>query len=229
MTAQLIDTALPAASTCDDPAARVTKSLLGYGVIAGPLYVGVSLAQALTREGFDLTRHAWSQLALGEHGWIQVANLAVTGLMLVAFAVGLRRALGDGVASRWAPRLVAVFGLSLVAAAIFPADPSMGFPAGTPEGPGAVSWHGLLHLAAAGIGFTCMAIAGVVIARRFRAEGRQGAAVTARTIGIVFLLTFLAMAGSGALPVTIVAFIAAVVLVMGGTAALAADRYRHVA
>ena len=43
-------TATPDAPACD-PATRVTKSLLGYGVIAGPLYVSVSLAQALTRGG----------------------------------------------------------------------------------------------------------------------------------------------------------------------------------
>ena len=42
--------------TCD-PEDRVTKSLLGYGVIAGPCCVVVSLAQALTRPGFDLSRH----------------------------------------------------------------------------------------------------------------------------------------------------------------------------
>ena len=35
-----------------DPATAVTRSLLGYGVIAGPLYVAVSLTQALTRAGF---------------------------------------------------------------------------------------------------------------------------------------------------------------------------------
>ena len=46
------------AQACADPTARVTRSLAGYGVVAGPVYVGVSLAQALTREGFDLTRHA---------------------------------------------------------------------------------------------------------------------------------------------------------------------------
>jgi hypothetical protein len=36
------------------PTTRVTKSLLGYGVIAGLFYGAVSLAQALTRDGFDL-------------------------------------------------------------------------------------------------------------------------------------------------------------------------------
>ncbi len=34
------------AAACADPRTRVTRSLAGYGVIAGPVYVGVSLAQA---------------------------------------------------------------------------------------------------------------------------------------------------------------------------------------
>jgi len=85
------------------PATRTTKSLLGYGVIAGPLYVSVSLAQALTRPGFDLARHPWSLLANGDLGWVQVANFLVTGLMTIAFGVGL------GSHSRWAGRLVAGF------------------------------------------------------------------------------------------------------------------------
>src|SRR5829696_4666070 len=79
-----------------DPATRVTRSLLGYGVLAGPFYVTVALAQALTRDGFDLSRHPWSLLALGAHGWIQIANFVLTGLMVVAAAVGVRRALATG-------------------------------------------------------------------------------------------------------------------------------------
>ena len=51
------------------PPVRITKSLLGYGVIAGPLYVVVALAQALTRDGFDLSKHAWSLLANGQLGF----------------------------------------------------------------------------------------------------------------------------------------------------------------
>src|SRR4051795_8339662 len=79
-----------------DPATRVTKSLLGYGVIAGPAYVVVSLTEALTRDGFDLTRHAWSMLSNGDLGWIHITTLVVTGLMIIAFAAGLRRSLRPG-------------------------------------------------------------------------------------------------------------------------------------
>ena len=62
-----------------DPRTSVTRSLLGYGVIAGPVYIAVALAQALTREGFDLGRHAWSMLANGGPGWIQIANSSSPG------------------------------------------------------------------------------------------------------------------------------------------------------
>ena len=132
-----------------DPSDRVTNSLLGYGVIAGPVYVVVSLAQAFTRDGFDLSRHQWSLLANGTGGWIQVTNFIASGLMLLAMAVGVRRALGHGRGAKWAPRLIGVFGLSLITAAVFRADPALGFPAGTPEGAASVSVNGVVHFAAA--------------------------------------------------------------------------------
>jgi hypothetical protein len=179
-----------------DPRTSVTRSLLGYGVLAGPFYVSVSLAQAVTRPGFDLSRHEWSLLANGPHGWIQMANLALSGAMVLAFAVGLRRALGDGPASRWAPRLVGLYGACLVAAGAFRADPAYGFPAGTPEGPGAVTWHGGLHLLSGAVGFTALAAACFVVARRYSREGRRTRAVVAGTTGVAYLLGFGAVAGS---------------------------------
>jgi hypothetical protein len=46
------------------PDARVTRSLLGYGVLAGPFYVAVVLGQAFLRPGFDLLRDDASLLGL---------------------------------------------------------------------------------------------------------------------------------------------------------------------
>src|SRR3954469_24891550 len=104
MTAQTITPSTT--STTDQqcsPAARVTRSLLGYGVIAGPVYVAVSLAQALTREGFQVDKHAWSLLENGALGRIQMPNFILTGLMTIAAAVGLRRAVTAGRGRTWAP------------------------------------------------------------------------------------------------------------------------------
>jgi len=213
-----------AAATCDRTTS-VTRSLLGYGVIVGPFYVIVSLAQAVTRNGFDLSRHEWSLLANGSLGWIQIVNFLLTGAMTVAFAVGLRRA-GQG---SWAPRLIAVYGLGMVGAGIFRADPSLGFPPGTPDGPGAVSWHGLLHFVCAGIGFGCMIAACLVMARRFARTGERGWARFSAVTGVAFLGAFVGVASSGAgKPALIYAFIAAVVLVFAWMSALAVRLYRTI-
>src|SRR5450755_4712731 len=116
-------------------AGNVTRSSLGYLALAGPFYVIVSLAQAVARHGFDLTRGEWSLLALGHLGWIQQANLALTGLMIIVGAVGVRRAIGRFAdAGTWAPRLLAGYGLGLIGAGIFRADAADGFPPGTPAG-----------------------------------------------------------------------------------------------
>ena len=210
------------------PEQRVTKSLLGYGLIAGPVYVATSVVQALTRDGFDLSRHEWSLLANGDFGWIQIANLILAGLMTAAFATGLRRALGAGRGARWAPRLVAAYGLSLVAAGAFRADPALGFPIGTPDGPGPISWHGMLHFVAGGVGFTCISGACFVIAGRYAFEGRRGWAAFSRVTAGVFLAGFAMVAsGRGGVPANL-SFTAAVVLVWAWMVAVAADRYRGV-
>ncbi len=200
------------------------KSWLGYGVLVGPLYVGVSVAQALLRDGFDLTRHEWSLLANGSYGWIQVANLIVSGLMCVGFAVGLRRALAGGRGSRWAPRLIGTYGVSLIVAGSCRADPALGFPVGTPESNTPVTGMGIAHFVAAGVGFSCLAVACVVLARRFAGERRAGWATFSGATAIVFVTGFAAVASSGGSVVANLAFTAAVILVWGWLAAVARDR-----
>ena len=74
------------AADCPPVSVRITRSLLGYGVIAGPFYVVASLAEALTRAGFSLAHDDWSLLANGALGWIHMLVLVLTGLM-----VGARR------------------------------------------------------------------------------------------------------------------------------------------
>ena len=65
-----------------DTHAAVTRSLLGWGVVAGPVYLVVGLALGLTRPGFDLTKHSLSLLILGEHGCMQRANLLFSAAMV---------------------------------------------------------------------------------------------------------------------------------------------------
>ena len=207
---------------------RVTRSLLAYGVIAGPFYVAVSLTQAAVRDGFDLTRHEWSLLANGTGGWIQITNLILTGFMVVAAAVGYRRAMASGVGRRSVPVLLATYGVSLVAAGAFRADPMGGFPAGTPDGPPvAPTLHGMLHIVAGAVGFLALIIATFVLARRFRREGRTGRAVGCIVTGVAFLGAFVGIASGTSTPAINLAFTGAVLLVWAWLCSTSAHLYKQ--
>jgi hypothetical protein len=209
--------------TACTPAARVTRSLLGYGVLAGPFYVVTVLAQALfLRPGFDLAHDDASLLSNGALGWIQIANFIVTGAMVIACAVGLRRALVTGRGAMWGPVLLGVYGLGLIAAGIFVADPMNGFPPGAPAGrPDSVTVHGILHIASAGIGFISLAAACFVLARRY---STWFSIVT----GVAFLAAFAGLASGSSSAAVIVAFWAALILVWAWIGSLAAHMYREV-
>ena len=177
----------PGARTRQDcsAAGNVTRSLLGYLALAGPFYVVVSLAQALTRHGFDLARDEWSLLALGRLGWIQQANLILTGVMIIVGAVGARRAIGASLTPAPGRRLLAGYGLGLIGAGIFRADAADGFPPGTPGGRAAhVSGHAMLHLLFGSLGFACLIAACLVIARSYhRRADRRGAVASGVVAG----------------------------------------------
>jgi hypothetical protein len=214
-------TARTAVSTTDRPrqphcatAGNVTRSLLGYLALAGPFYVVVSLAQAVTRRGFSLMHDEWSLLAVGHLGWIQGVNLVLTGIMTVVGAVGFRRAVGRSAAGgRWAPRLLAGYGIALTGAGIFRADAADGFPPGTPPGrAAAVSWHGMLHLAFGSIGFACLIAACFVVARMHARRGCRRAAVTSRVIGAAFTVAFAGIAGGSGNVAVNLGFTAAVIV-----------------
>lgn len=217
----------PLVDGCDGPGA-VTRSLLGFGVLAGPFYVAAGLTEALTRSGFELTRHDLSLLANGPLGWIHVLVLVMTGLMVIAAAAGLSRALAGRPGGRWSPRLVAGHGLGLVGAGLFIADPAYGFPAGTPAGPPTdPTLHGGLHVVAGGLGFVCLIAATLVIARSFARDGRSAWAWYSRATGAAFLAGFVGIATGSNHPAVILGFWAAVIIAYGWLAALSLHLYRR--
>lgn len=167
-----------------DRGAAVTRSMLGWGVVAGPFYLVVGLVLALTREGFDLARHPLSALMLGEGGWMQVTNLALSGVMVFVAGVGMARAgaRGTGIA-------VGIYGVAMVASAIFPPDPMPGFPPGQDGATPGLS--GILHLAFGGIGFISFAVAALLLGGWLTRHGERGRGVWSRVAGVVILVGFL--------------------------------------
>ena len=166
-----------------------TRGLLTCGVIAGPLFVATAIAQILTRDGFDLRRHPLSLLSVGEHGWIQVTNFILAGILSILFSMGMARVLTDGPGSRWGPRFCALFGIGLVIGGIFTADPALGFPVGAPEGyPPHLTSHAIVHAFAPPLAFLSLIGGLLVIARRFAAEGLRRTAVVSRIAAAVCLV-----------------------------------------
>lgn len=165
-----------------------TRTLLAAGVIAGPLFVATVAAQLLTREGFDITHQPMSLLSVGDQGWIQITNFVVAGVLACVFSVGLRRSLQDGRGTTWAPRFTALFGVGLIAGGVFPPDPALGYPIGTPdEIPSDFTWHGTLHAFAPPLAFTSLVVVSLIVARRFKKEGRSAWAFFSAVSGLVSL------------------------------------------
>lgn len=176
-------------------AATATRALLTCGLVAGPLYVAVGLFQMAIRDGFDIRRHALSLLSNGDLGWIQTTNFLVTGVLLIAGAVGLRRTLRGERGGTWGPLLIGLYGLGLIGAGFFRADPALNFPPGLPaEAYGTISTHGLLHLTVGSVGFIGFVAACFVFARRFAAQGQRGWAAYSRITGVLFSAAFVGIA-----------------------------------
>src|SRR5262249_11402276 len=155
----------------------------------------------LTRDGFDLTRHTWSLLSTGDLGWLQIANFLVTGGLIMAAAVGVRQALRGQRGGTWGAILIGIFGLGMFAAGLVTADPMDGFPRAPRAGPpAATSWHGLLHLVSASLGFLAMIAACFVFARRFAGMDQRGWAAASIATGVIFFAAFVGIASGSSQP-----------------------------
>jgi hypothetical protein len=162
-----------------DRNAAVTRSLLGWGVVAGPFYLVVGVVLGSTRPGFDFTRHALSLLMLGHLGWIQRANFVLCGLMVIAAGVGTLRAIrsGRGLA---VGALVITAGAALIVGAIFVPDPVNGFPPG--EASSTPTASGMLHLICGAIQFVTIAGAAVAHALWSRTVGQPARGAASLTL-----------------------------------------------
>jgi len=110
-------------------------------------------------------------LSLGDQGWINIVNLTISGLLILGFARGLQRAFPPGPASRWGPRLIALFGVSLFLDGIFVIDSNGRYP---PDVTPTISLHGIIHDIVSPFIFISSSAACFVVARRFATEPYGG-------------------------------------------------------
>jgi Protein of unknown function (DUF998) len=161
----MLDTASQTGSWRDR---RTRQRLLLGGAAAGlTTFVVTFLVEGALRPGYSPWRHAVSQLSLGPFGWVNTIAILLTAMALLAFAVGLRRALPTGTGSTWGPRLIGVAGGGFLLAGVFPIAPGLGYPPGTPA---QQSLSGLVHGLVITVAFGCLSAACFVMARRFAGD-----------------------------------------------------------
>ena len=111
-------------SVGDRPRERLAAwvSWAAWAGILGPvLFTAAFLAQEAFRRGeYDPVAEPVSALEAGPTGWIQQLNFVVSGLLTMAFAVGLHRGLRATRAGIVGPALLFVSGIAFLLAAAFP-------------------------------------------------------------------------------------------------------------
>jgi Protein of unknown function (DUF998) len=166
-----------------------TRALLACGWLAGPLYVTVTMIEALTRDGFDLREHRFSWLTTGDLGWIHQSNMVLVGVLTVLLAIGVREVMRTGPGAVWGPRLLGLFGVAYIIGGLFRADAVAGFPPGTTPEMVHTTWQGAVQNASRSASSLLLIATSVVIARRFAGEGRRGWAwFYGAAIPVVFLV-----------------------------------------
>jgi hypothetical membrane protein len=171
---------------------RAVRWTLACGVAGPILFTLVFTIDGTLRAGYDPATTPISELLLGDAGWLESVAFVASGLLIVAFAFGLRTALREGRGARWGPILIGVAGLGLAIAGVLLPDPAFGYPPGTPGGPpqSAASWHSTVHTLAAFAIFGALPVAAVILSRRFRSAGAAPWSLYSLASGVAMLVTF---------------------------------------
>ena len=166
-----------------------TKNLLYAGVVGPLLFIVVFFIEGFTRPGYSQTRNFVSQLATGETGWVQVLNFYVCGVLVLLFAIGLRKELKGTRGAVGAPILLGLFALSLLVAGTFSTDAALGYPPGVPA---VQTSTGAIHGVAGLLAFTLLPAAAFVMAWHFARQGDGRWTAYSIVVGLVVLVFFFA-------------------------------------
>lgn len=155
--------------------AAIDRLLLACGPLGSVFFTTVYLIEGALHPGYSLIREPISSLELVAHGWTQRANFIIFGVLILCFAVGIRRVLAGGIGATWFPILQALVAVGLLISGVFVRDP--------------------LHTIGDFVSFLAMLAGFVVIARRFAAEPRWRGWAAYSLVSAVAILALLAAFG----------------------------------
>jgi hypothetical protein len=119
--------------------------LAAWAGIIGPLLLGIVITTLTIVEWDFMTSIGWnlrvpldwpSGLALGPYGWVMTLTFAISGILIMIFAAGLRYSLPPGRMTTISIWLLALAGVGMIGL-ISPTDKTIRT---TPK-----TWHGILH------------------------------------------------------------------------------------
>ena len=117
----------------------------------------------LLRPDYKPMQRYVSELAIGPTGWIQRISFMLLGVAVALFSRGLRAAFPMGKASRTAPVIFMIIGVSYLLSGLFVTDPQAMFD-------NQQTWHGVVHGIAGALVFSLSAAGCFVLWRRFRVD-----------------------------------------------------------
>ena len=104
-----------------------------------------------------------SELAIGPSGWIQMVSFIGLGISFMLFSPGIRATFPTGSASRAAPILLGIIGISYVFSGVFVTDPQAMFD-------NQQTLHGIVHGVFGAMVFSLSAASCFVLWHRFRVD-----------------------------------------------------------
>jgi hypothetical membrane protein len=133
------------------------RRLLWAGIIGPLIFVTVFTSDGLLKPGYSAYAEAISYLEVGANGWIQQANFALLGVLLLVFLAGYVWRMGPVLGQGWlyaATAWLAISDLGWIMAGLFTPNPFR-----TPQ----YSGHGVLHQIASATVFLPLAIACLIL------------------------------------------------------------------
>ncbi len=177
----------------DRNSAILQRLLPVTGITASSLFLIVVIGLGFLEPGYSPIKNMMSILGgvEGMRGVIFNIGLAMTGMMLVAFAVGVHLFVGKG--SAIGPAFIALGGIGLIGSAVFPCNQGCLNILKAPD------WIGIIHSLASFVAGFCLALSPIVIFPRLKKNKRLRnfawftltMGILANIPGLVFWFSFL--------------------------------------